>query len=40
MKLHELDPIRKKIAHSRPLSKNEMSRLVLYTEDIRKMFKV
>ena len=38
-KLHELDPIRKKIAHSRSLSKKEMSRLVLYTEDIRNCFK-
>ena len=38
-KLHELDPIRKKVAHSRPLSKKELSRLILYTEDIRKIFK-
>lgn len=38
-KLHELDPIRKKIAHSRPLSKKEFDRLILYTEDIRKIFK-
>lgn len=38
-KLHELDPIRKKIAHSRPLSKKELDRLILYTEDISKIFK-
>lgn len=38
-KLHELDPIRKKIAHSRPLSKKELGRLILYTEDIKKLFK-
>jgi len=38
-KLHELDPIRKKIAHSRPLSKKELDRLILYTEDIKKLFK-
>ena len=33
-KLHELDPIRKKIAHFRPLTKNEFNRLVLYHNDI------
>lgn len=33
-KLHELDPIRKKIAHYRPLSKNEFDRLRMYTDDI------
>lgn len=33
-KLHELDPIRKKIAHYRPLSRNEFERLRLYTDDI------
>lgn len=33
-KLHELDPIRKKIAHIRPLSKKEFNRLVLYHDDI------
>ena len=38
-KLHEMDPIRKKIAHSRPLSKKEFDRLILYTEDISKIFK-
>ena len=38
-KLDELDPIRKKIAHSRPLSKKEIGRLILYTEDISKIFK-
>lgn len=38
-KLHELEPIRKKIAHYRPLSKKELDRLILYTEDIRKIFK-
>ena len=38
-KLHELDPIRKKIAHSRPLSIKEFDRLILYTGDIKKIFK-
>jgi len=33
-KLHELDPIRKKIAHYRPLSKNEFERLRIYANDI------
>lgn len=33
-KLHELDPIRKKIAHSRPLTEIEFTRLVLYYNDI------
>jgi hypothetical protein len=33
-KLHELDPIRKKIAHFRPLTKKELNRLVLYHDDI------
>ncbi len=37
-KLHELDPIRKKIAHSRQLTKKEFNRLVLYTEDIQTIF--
>ncbi len=37
-KLHELDPIRKKIAHYRPLSKREFDRLELYTNDIIQMF--
>ena len=37
-KLHELDPIRKKIAHYRPLSKKEFDRLELYTNDIIRMF--
>ena len=38
-KLHELDPIRKKIAHSRSLSKKEFDRLNRYTEEINKVFK-
>jgi len=38
-KLHELDPIRKKIAHSRPLSKKEFDRLIVYTGDIINIFK-
>ena len=38
-KLHELDPIRKKIAHSRPLSKKEFDRLIVYTRDIINIFK-
>nr|QNO47044.1 hypothetical protein NBCJMJBN_00005 [Methanosarcinales archaeon ANME-2c ERB4] len=38
-KLDELDHIRKKIAHSRPLSKKEFDRLIRYTEDISKIFK-
>jgi hypothetical protein len=33
-KLHELDPIRKKIAHYRPLSENEFDRLRIYSNDI------
>jgi hypothetical protein len=33
-KLGELDPIRKKIAHSRPLTRKEFDRLRLYTTDI------
>lgn len=33
-KLDELDPIRKKIAHSRPLSKKEFDRVQLYADDI------
>ena len=33
-KLIELDPIRKKIAHSRPLTKEEFDRLKMYAEDI------
>jgi hypothetical protein len=33
-KLNELDPIRKKIAHSRPLTKPDFDRLKLYAEDI------
>lgn len=33
-KLHELDPIRKKIAHSRALSKREFDKLKIYAEDI------
>ena len=38
-KLHELDPIRKKIAHSRPLTKIEFDRLELYCRDIENMLK-
>ena len=33
-KLHELDPIRKKIAHNRPISEEELARLKLYSDDI------
>jgi hypothetical protein len=33
-KISELDPIRKKIAHSRPLKKKEFDRLKMYAEDI------
>jgi hypothetical protein len=33
-KFHELDPIRKKIAHSRALSKREFDKLKIYAEDI------
>ena len=33
-KLGELDPIRKKIAHSRPLTRKEFERLRLYVSDI------
>jgi hypothetical protein len=33
-KMNELDPIRKKIAHSRPLRKEEFDRLKMYAEDI------
>lgn len=38
-KLHELDPIRKKIAHSRALSKREFDKLRMYAEDINRIFK-
>ena len=37
-KLHELDPIRKKIAHYRPLSEKEFDRLKSYTDEIIRMF--
>ena len=37
-KLHELDPIRKKIAHSRSLSKREFDKLKIYAEDIIRIF--
>ncbi len=37
-KLHELDPIRKKIAHSRPLTLDEFNRIRMYGEDIIKLF--
>jgi hypothetical protein len=33
-KLHELDPIRKKIAHSRALTKREFDKLKIYAKDI------
>lgn len=33
-KLHELDPIRKKIAHFRPISEADLNRLILYSDDI------
>ncbi len=36
-KLHELDPIRKKIAHSRSLTKDEFNRLSMYSEDIARL---
>jgi hypothetical protein len=38
-KLHELDPIRKKIAHSRSLTKEEFERLSMYSEDISIFFR-
>jgi hypothetical protein len=37
-KLDELDPIRKKIAHSRPLSTDDFARLRLYANDIARLF--
>lgn len=37
-RLHELDPIRKKIAHSRLLTEKEFNRLRLYSEDILTLF--
>jgi len=36
-KLNELDPIRKKIAHSRSLTENEFLRLKIYAEDIARI---
>ena len=33
-KLHELDPLRKKIAHSRPLTQKEFEKLRMYSEEI------
>ena len=38
-KLGELDPIRKKVAHSRPLTRDEFERLRLYASDIFKKLK-
>jgi hypothetical protein len=38
-KLDELDSIRKKIAHSRPLTKREFDKLKIYAEDIARLFK-
>lgn len=38
-KLGELDPIRKKIAHSRPLTRDEFERLRIYVSDIFKQMK-
>jgi len=37
-KLDELDPIRKKIAHSRSLSKEEFDRLQMYADDVDQLF--
>ena len=37
-KLHELDPIRKKIAHSRILSKKEFEIIKLYSDQIKTIF--
>ena len=39
-KLNELDPIRKKIAHSRSLSKREFDKLRIYAEDIIRIFSI
>jgi len=36
-KLHELDSIRKKIVHSRSLTKEEFNRLSMYSEDIARL---
>ena len=38
-KLDELDSIRKKIAHSRSLTKREFNKLKIYAEDIARLFK-
>ena len=38
-KLDELEPIRNKIAHSRPLTKREFDKLKIYVDDIIRMFK-
>ncbi len=37
-KLHELDPIRKKIAHSRPLTTDELNKIRIYGKDIARLF--
>lgn len=39
-KLHELDPIRKKIAHSRILTKREFEKIKMYYDDIIKLFSI
>jgi len=36
-KIHELEPIRNKIAHSRLITKKELTRIKLYQEDILKL---
>lgn len=38
-KLDELEPIRNKIAHSRPLTQREFDKLQMYAEDIVRLFK-
>jgi hypothetical protein len=38
-KLSELEGIRLKIGHSRPITKEEFGRLILYVKDIHKLFK-
>ncbi len=38
-KLNELDPIRKKIAHSRKLTEEEITRIKLYSKDILQILK-
>ncbi len=38
-KLDELEPIRNKIAHSKPLTKREFDKLKMYAEDMVRLFK-